>query len=94
MCQLKPPSDYASVYRAVSTFGPASHVLDSFCLVAMEKTPTELRNALRTQLNGPGSIIITHVTQKHADYLPSTALEWIAAQNGGKPEPNETQSSM
>jgi hypothetical protein len=84
MYELKSPGDSSSVYETVATFGPASHVLDSFCLVATEKTPTELRNELRTRLNGSKDVFVTQLTQKHADYLPKPALDWIAKQNGGK----------
>ncbi len=86
MYHLKPPSNSSAVYEVVSTFGPASHVLDSFCLVATEKTLAELRDALKAKLNGQESIFVTPLTQMHADYLPKPALEWIAAQRDGKPK--------
>lgn len=93
MYQLKSPGDSASVYELVARFGPASHVLDSFCLVATEKTPAELRDALKAKLAGQESVFVTPLTQMHADYLPKPALEWIAEQNG-KPKSKAAAASF
>jgi hypothetical protein len=82
MYQLKPPGDSAAVYQTIGSFGPACHVLNSFCLISTERTPSELCNALRAKLDGQERVFVGPVTERHAEYLPKQALEWIAAQNG------------
>lgn len=87
MYQIEAPRNSASVYEMVAKFGPASHVLDSFCLVSTERTPIELHKEMRKGLSAKENVFITQLTQKHSEYLPKPALEWIAAQNGDEVKP-------
>lgn len=58
----KPGKDYGPLVEAIKALGAWWHHLDSTWLVKCEKTATDVRDALRTQLDSNDELLVLDVT--------------------------------
>ena len=80
MHDLKSSDDVATLYEAVASLGPSTHILTSFWLLSTDKSISHVRNMLRARLNPQVDVSITELTQRHSSEVIARAQ---ASQNSG-----------
>jgi hypothetical protein len=78
MHNLDSQQSCAALHGAIASVGPSAHFLSSFWLVSTDQTPTDLIASLRSSLDSKATVYVCYLTQKHAEFLPAEAHDWLA----------------
>src|SRR5216684_7017209 len=77
---LKSARDYTAFYNALRSQGTWWHYLASTWLISTGKSPEEVANAVRPQMDLQDFLLVADPGPRYQGYLPPQAWDWINTQ--------------